>query len=59
MNEQKPTEPKLVEVVLTGAHKHAGKSYAAGDKIQVSEPERAWLIEQKKVAAPAAKEPTK
>lgn len=58
MNEQKAT-PKVVEVELLDKHTHAGIPYAAGDKIKVSEPDRDWLVAQKKVAAPAAKESQK
>jgi hypothetical protein len=54
MSEQKNNEAKVVEVVLLGAHTHGGISYDKGDKIKVSEPERDWLIGQKKVADSAA-----
>lgn len=40
---QKTPKPKQVEVVLAKKHEHAGKQYKAGDKIQVTEPERDWL----------------
>lgn len=36
-------QPALVEVVLDKAHEHAGKPYKAGEKIQVTEGQRAWL----------------
>lgn len=34
---------KTIEVTLAKAHTHAGKSYAAGDKITVREATAAWL----------------
>lgn len=36
-------QPALVEVVLDKAHEHAGKPYKAGEKIKVTEGQRAWL----------------
>lgn len=53
------TEPKLVEVTLAKPHKHAGKSYLAGAKIKVSEPERAWLTTHHIIVSTEPKEATK
>ena len=36
-------QPALVEVVLDKAHVHAGKQYKAGEKIKVTEGQKAWL----------------
>lgn len=36
-------EPKRVEVTLAKPHTHAGKDCKAGDKISVTETQRAWL----------------
>lgn len=59
MNERKP-EPKLVEVTLSQPHTHADVACVAGQKIKVSEAERAWLIEHKIVNdAPKAQEGAK
>jgi hypothetical protein len=37
-------QPALVEVVLDKAHEHAGKQYKAGEKIKVTEDQKAWLV---------------
>lgn len=47
-------EQKLVEVVLAKPHTHAGLAYDAKAKIQVTAPERDWLIAQQIVNAPPA-----
>lgn len=39
-------QPVLVEVVLDKAHEHAGKQYKAGEKINVTEDQKAWLTKQ-------------
>lgn len=57
MKEQQQT--KLVEVTLTQAHEHAGEVYAAGDRIQVTEPERDWLRDNGVISAPATAKETK
>lgn len=49
MSEQKQV---LVEVTLAKPHTHAEEKLPAGSKIQVSEPDRAWLIEHGIVEAP-------
>jgi hypothetical protein len=52
----KPTaanEPKLETVTLLKPHTHVGIGYKAGDKIEVNTVEKAWLIEQQIIAAPA------
>lgn len=33
----------LVEITLDKAHEHSGKPYKAGDKIKVTEDQKAWL----------------
>jgi len=35
---------KTIKVTLLKAHKHAGKDYKAGAKIDVTEPTRDWLL---------------
>lgn len=59
MSEQKSTESKTVEVTLTRDHTHAGRRYQAGEKIRVTEPEKAWLVAQEIVAGTPAKETSK
>lgn len=39
-------QPGLVEVVLDKAHEHAGQQYKAGEKINVTEDQKAWLTKQ-------------
>ena len=39
-------QPALVEVVLDKPHNHKGKPYKAGDKINVTEDQKAWLQQQ-------------
>lgn len=36
-------QPVLVEVVLDKAHTHKGQPYTKGDKIKVTEDQKAWL----------------
>lgn len=50
MSEQKQ---KTVEVTLAKPHTHAGTPHPAGAKIQVSEPVRAWMVENKIVEGAA------
>lgn len=50
--------PKLESVELIDVHTHAGKPYAKGETIAVSAIEKDWLIKHKKVAGPAAAQPT-
>jgi hypothetical protein len=50
---QEKIEPP-VEVTLLRGHKHAGKFYAAGEKIFVTRPEREWLIANDVVAKEGA-----
>lgn len=48
------TKPRqLVEVILAKPHKHAGVDYATGDKIKVTERDRAWLAKHSVIEAPA------
>ena len=42
---------------LLADHTHAGTEYHAGDSIEVTAPERAWLIEQGKIADAAIAKP--
>lgn len=47
----KPTQaaaeqPTLVEVVLDKPHTHKGKTYAKGEKINVTEDQKSWLTQQ-------------
>lgn len=47
----KPTQaaavqPALVEVVLDKPHTHKGKTYAKGEKINVTADQAAWLTKQ-------------
>ena len=53
MSEQKK---QLIEVTLDKDHTHAGKQYAAGQKIYVTAAERIWLIGAKVVKANTPKE---
>jgi hypothetical protein len=52
-------QQKLVGVTLAKAHEHAGVAYAAGETIQVTEPERDWLVEHQVISAPKAAKETK
>lgn len=56
MSEKKPQQ--LVKVTLATPHEHAGKQHQAGDKIDVTEPERKWLLDNKVIneTAPAVQE---
>lgn len=38
--------PRLVEVILTQPHTHAGQASPAGAKLKVDEPTRDWLVAQ-------------
>lgn len=42
--------PKKIEVVLLDKHTHEGKPRKKGDKIMVTDRQRAFLIERKKIA---------
>lgn len=64
MSEKKPQ--RLVEVTLAKPHIHQNRQKNVGDKIQVTEPVRDWLVANQVVAAPASaaslaerKEPSK
>ncbi|WP_276681188.1 DUF7210 family protein [Thalassolituus oleivorans] len=46
---------KTIDVTLAKAHTHAGKAYAAGDKINVREATASWL---KKAGVVADNAPT-
>ncbi len=46
------TESKLETVTLIAEHKHGGVTRQAGDKIDVTSTEKAWLVSHKKVAEP-------
>jgi hypothetical protein len=48
---KKDETPKKVEVVLLADHTHEGKPRKKGDNIQVTERQRAFLAERKKIAA--------
>lgn len=48
-----------VEVTLDKPHTHAGKPYAAGAKIKVTEATREWLVAHKVVKATGSKENAK
>lgn len=50
--EPKTGEVKTESVVLKAAHKHAGVQYQEGDKIDVSQIDKDWLIAQKMIADP-------
>lgn len=52
MSEKKPQ--RLIEVTLAKPHIHQGRQKNVGDKIQVTEPVRDWLIANQVVAAPAS-----
>ena len=39
-------QPALVEVVLDKAHTHKGQPCSKGDKIEVTEDQKAWLTKQ-------------
>jgi hypothetical protein len=53
--ETKAPEQKLQSVTLQTPHSHGGIDYAEGDKIEVNEADKAWLIANQIIAAPAAK----
>jgi hypothetical protein len=48
-------EQKLETVTLLKPHTHGGVDCAKGDEIQVNEADKAWLIANEIIAAPAAK----
>lgn len=52
MSTEKPVQQ--VEVVLTGAHTHRGVDHKAGDKIKVTERQKAFLQQVGKVERAAA-----
>lgn len=54
MSNETPKPAKQVEVTLDKPHMHAGVRFEAGAKIQVTEPERDWLVANQVVAAKAA-----
>lgn len=39
-------QPELVEVILDKAHTHKGQPCKVGDKIKVTEDQKAWLTKQ-------------
>ena len=43
--------PVLVEVVLDKAHTHKGQRYSKGDKIKVTEDQKAWLTKHGVIGA--------
>lgn len=49
----KAEEPKTEKVKLIADHTHCDKPCKAGDEIEVTEREKAWLIRHEKVADPA------
>lgn len=53
MSNETPKPAKQFEVTLDKPHTHAGVRHEAGAKIQVTEPERDWLIANQIVAGKA------
>lgn len=53
--EAKAEQQKLEKVTLLKDHTHGGKPFKDGAEIEVNEVDKAWLIQQKIIAAPAAK----
>jgi len=56
------SEPKttaLIEVTLAKPHTHADVPRKVGDKIQVTEPERDWLVANRVIDTSATKEASK
>ena len=53
--EAKAEQQKLEKVTLLKDHTHGGKPFKDGAEIEVNEADKAWLIQQKIIAAPAAK----
>ncbi len=49
----KSAESVLEKVTLTKSHTHAGIEYEAGAEIEVNEADKAWLIANEVIAAPA------
>lgn len=57
MNTEKKAAPaQLEEVKLLKKHTHQGIEYVIDAVIKVNEREKAWLIAQEIIAAPASKE---
>lgn len=53
MSNETPKPAKQLEVTLAKPHTHAGARFDAGAKIQVTEPERDWLVANQIVAGKA------
>ena len=53
--EAKAEQQKLEKVTLLKSHIHGGESFKEGAEIKVNEVDKAWLIQQKIIAAQAAK----
>ena len=50
MKDTTPKDPPAVRVTLEQPHSHAGQSCKAGEKIDVTEAEYAWLLSRGVVA---------
>lgn len=50
-----PDKPNTTKVTLKKWHTHSGKRYEAGEQIDVTEPERAWLETREIIARRSAK----
>lgn len=53
--EAKAEQQKLEKVTLLKDHTHGGKPFKKDAEIEVNEVDKAWLTQQKIIAAPAAK----
>ncbi len=53
--EAQAEQQKLEKVTLLKDHTHGGKPFKKDDKIEVNEADKAWLIANEIIAAPAAK----
>ena len=54
----KPDAPATTTETLLKAHTHGGVQKQPGDRIEVTAPERAWLIEHGVIADPGTKAKT-
>lgn len=50
MSNKDPKQPKKVEVVLLEKHRHEGRDEQKGAKIWVTDRQRTFLAERKKIA---------
>ncbi len=53
--EAQAEQQKLEKVTLLKDHTHGGKPFKKDDKIEVNEADKAWLIANEIIAAPASK----